>query len=110
MTARDVIKPETSEGGELAAMRKLSPRRNSTAAEDAAGLVDEQLAHFGIDPASEFGRRLARITQRLYESQADIEGLWRETLAAINHGRDAHATGERADRIARFGALKFLSF
>ena len=68
----------------LAAMRKLSPRRHSTAAQDVDQLVAEQLAHFGIDPASPFGASLANITAHLYESQASVEDLWRITLDSIH--------------------------
>ena len=64
-------------------MRKLSPRRNTTEATDAAALGDEQLRHFGIDPASEFGAALAKITQNLYAAQADTEALWNLTLASM---------------------------
>lgn len=85
------------------AMRKLSPLRNSTQATDAAGLVREQLAHFGIDPATPFGQQLSVLAERLYASQADVEQLWHETLSEIQHL-------DRADRIAWFNAKKFLTF
>lgn len=84
-------------------MRKLSPLRNTTQASDAAALTAEQLAHFGIDAESEFGKVLVRITQRMYESQADLEQLWGDTLTSINEL-------DRSDRIAHFNAKKFLSF
>ncbi len=83
--------------------RRLSPRRNTTAASNVPELVAEQLAHFGIDGQSEFGATLARIAQRLYENYADIDRLWQITLESI-------ATLDRADRIAYFNAKKFLSF
>ena len=53
----------------LSSMRRLSPRRNTSRAADVPGLVAEQLQHFGLDPATEFGRGVARIAERLYESQ-----------------------------------------
>lgn len=84
-------------------MKLLSPRRKSTAAHDIETLVDEQLAHFGIDAASEFGQTLSRITRHLYATQADMSQLWALTLSSIN-GLD------RSDRIAYFNAKKFLSF
>ncbi|REJ64890.1 MAG: aminotransferase class I/II-fold pyridoxal phosphate-dependent enzyme [Planctomycetota bacterium] len=84
-------------------MRKLSPRRNSTEAEDALSLASEQLAHFGIEPTTPFGETLLRTTERLYESQADVEQLWQETLQSIHEL-------PRGDRIAFFNAQKFLSF
>ena len=85
------------------AMQKLSPRRNSTEAQDVDGLVNEQLQHFCIDPASDFGKLLGGITQRLYETQSDLNALWELTLREI-HDLD------HPDRIARFNAKKFLSF
>ncbi len=84
-------------------MRRLSPRRNSTTATDVGGLVSEQLAHFGIEADTDFGRTLARIATRLYETQEDLDGLWQLTLREISGL-------EHADRIARFNAKKFLSF
>ena len=87
----------------LSSARRLSPLRNSTAAADVPQLVAEQLAHFGIDGASDFGRTLARIAERLYESTGDVERLWQLTLENIG-------TLDRSDRIAYFNAKKFLSF
>jgi cystathionine beta-lyase/cystathionine gamma-synthase len=84
-------------------VRKLSPRRNTTQAADVAGLVAEQLGHFGIDPETEFGRRLGRIAERLYESLADMNRLWEITLQTIQKL-------DRSDRIAYFNATKFLAF
>jgi O-acetylhomoserine/O-acetylserine sulfhydrylase-like pyridoxal-dependent enzyme len=85
------------------ASRRLSPRRNSSTAADVPALVAEQLAHFGIDPASEFGQTLARIAGRLYENHGDIDRLWQITLTSIGEL-------DRSDRIAHFNAKKFLSF
>lgn len=87
----------------LAAMRNLSPRRNTTAAHNVDQLVAEQLGHFGIDPATDHGRALASVAHRLYEAGADAESLWRLTQQSIG-GLD------RSDRIAYFNAKKFLSF
>lgn len=86
-----------------AAMRKLSPLRNSTNADSSVDLAEEQLAHFGIDPATPFGEALLRTTERLYESHADLEQLWHETMQSIH-------SLPRSDRIAYFNAKKFLSF
>lgn len=86
-----------------AAMRKLSPRRNSTQAKNKEQLVAEQLAHFGLDPRSDYGRTMASVARRLYETSADIDQLWRITVESL-HGLD------RSDRIAYFNAKKFLSF
>ncbi len=86
-----------------AGMRQLSPRRKTTEANDAAGFVAEQLTHFGIDAKTEFGQALSRFARRIYESQADVETLWRVTVETI-HSLD------RSDRIAYFNAKKFLAF
>ncbi len=87
----------------LEQQKKLSPRRNSTVAGTVPELVAEQLAHFAIDPDSEFGVTLARIASRLYENQGDLDRLWQITLDTVN-------TLPRSDRIAYFNAQKFLSF
>ncbi len=91
------------EATDAATMRKLSPLRNTTKAAASDALVAEQLAHFGIDPATEFGQALARIAGRLYETQVDVERLWQLTLQTIT-------SLDRSDRIAYFNAKKFLSF
>jgi O-acetylhomoserine/O-acetylserine sulfhydrylase-like pyridoxal-dependent enzyme len=84
-------------------MKILSPRRKSTNATDADSLVSEQLAHFGIDATSDFGKTLARITSHLYHTQVDLNQLWTLTLDSIQKL-------DRSDRIAYFNAKKFLSF
>ena len=84
-------------------MRKLSPRRRTTAAAGPDALVAEQLAHFRIDPSGEYGRVLADVVGRLYECGADLEKLWRVTAETID-------SLDRADRVAYFNAKKFLSF
>ena len=83
--------------------RRLSPKRNSTQAADIPELVAEQLAHFGIDPASDIGTALSHIATRLYETAGDLDSLWRLTLESIG-------SLPRTDRIALFNAKKFLSF
>lgn len=92
-----------SQDASLDAMRKLSPRRNSTQAGNVQQLVAEQLAHFGIAADTDYGRTLARLARRLYESEADAEVLWRLTQESLE-GLD------RSDRISYFNAKKFLSF
>lgn len=89
--------------GTLSSMRRLSPRRKTTEATNVEQLVAEQLAHFGIDADTPFGKTLAGIAHHLYESQGELETLWRLTLETID-------TLDRADRIAYFNAKKFLSF
>src|SRR5947199_8937668 len=88
---------------DLRAMRKLSPRRRTTSAGGADALVAEQLSHFRIDPAGEYGRVLSRVVGRLYECGADLERLWRVTVETID-------SLPRSDRVAYFNAKKFLSF
>ena len=90
-------------GGGISSIRKLSPRRKTSSAKNIPQLVAEQLDHFGIRPDTEFGVALARITRRLYESQGDLDQLWKITLDTIS-GLD------RSDRITYFNAKKFLSF
>jgi O-acetylhomoserine (thiol)-lyase len=84
-------------------IRRLSPRRNSTEATNIAGLVSEQLAHFGIDAGSSFGQRLAGVATKLYEARGDLDELWQITAETVQ-------SLDRSDRIAYFNAKKFLSF
>ncbi|MDT8436177.1 MAG: PLP-dependent transferase [Gemmatimonadota bacterium] len=88
---------------DFAASRLLSPRRRTTAAADVEALADEQLAHFGIDPESDYGRALRAAALNLYRAQADVTRLWEITLETID-GLDPK------DRVALFNAKKFLSF
>jgi O-acetylhomoserine (thiol)-lyase len=87
----------------LESMKLLSPRRKTTLAGDVEALVIEQLHHFGIDPASDFGHALANVARHLYLTQADLQSLWQLTLRQIDDL-------PRHDRIAYFNAKKFLSF
>jgi O-acetylhomoserine (thiol)-lyase len=83
--------------------RLLSPKRRSTHATSVDSLVAEQLAHFCIDPATEFGQSLGDIARSLYVAATDVERLWKATLSQMN-------TLDRRDRIAWFNAKKFLCF
>ncbi len=85
------------------AARLLSPRRKSTAAKDVPELADEQLAHFGIDPASAYGQAMRHACLSLYQTQGDVQQLWRITDATL-------ADLPREDRIGYFNAKKFLCF
>jgi len=85
------------------ALSRLSPRRKSTTATDIDGLVVEQLAHFGIDPGTDFGQSLAQLSHRLYSCQGDVDRLWEVTLTSIN-------SLDESDKIAYFNAKKFLAF
>lgn len=84
-------------------MRRLSPRRKSSEAHDLPGLIDEQLRHFGIDAATPFGQALADCARKVYETEVDIDRLWRLTLEQVD-------ALPRQDRIAWFNAKKFLAF
>lgn len=84
-------------------MKMMSPRRNSSDAESLDELVLDQLQHFNINPASEYGQTLQAIVQRMYETQQDIEQLWQITL-------DSARRLSHRDRICRFNSMKFLSF
>jgi O-acetylhomoserine/O-acetylserine sulfhydrylase-like pyridoxal-dependent enzyme len=88
---------------ELAFARQLSPRRNSSEAHDLAGLVDEQLRHFGIDPACEYGRRLGALAAQLYGANTAAHELWAVTVREL-------AGLDQRDRVARFNAKRFLCF
>src|ERR1041384_8038452 len=68
----------------LSAMRNLSPLRRSTQGGDAESLAAEQLAHFHIDAASQYGQTLARIVHHLYAAAGDLDQLWRITSESID--------------------------
>ena len=88
---------------ELEHARWLSPRRNTSEATSIGALVDEQLAHFGIDKQSEYGQALASTAEHLYHAQADVSRLWEITNQTL-------ADLDKEDRVAWFNAKKFLSF
>ena len=94
---------KTTNDARLGSMRKLSPRRNSSAAESLDELVAQQLEYFGIARDSEYGQVLSRIVHRMYESQHDVEQLWKLTLESIHQMPPS-------EKIQRFNAKKFLSF
>lgn len=88
---------------EFSRAKEISPRRKTTHATDVAGLVEEQLKHFGIDPASEYGQVLGELTSHLYSGHSDMKRLWEVSVREL-------AGLPREDRIARFAAQKFLCF
>jgi O-acetylhomoserine (thiol)-lyase len=92
---------ESSTPIELA--RELSPRRNSSAAGDLDSLVEEQLRHFSIDPASPYGRRLGALASHLYSANIATHELWQISLREL-------ANLDQRDRVARFNAKRFLCF
>lgn len=84
-------------------VKQLSPRRNTTQATSVESLVDEQLAHFGINADSSYGQSLSRTVTHLYHAQNDLTQLWKvtqETLADL----------PMEDKVAYCNAKKFLSF
>lgn len=84
-------------------LSQLSPLRNSTAATTVAGLVEEQLRHFAIDPETEHGKAMARLTANLYEANTaaqDLVAITVKTLASL----------DRKDRIAWFNVKRFACF
>lgn len=93
----------TNEAQDLQTARQLSPRRMTSEAKNLDELVREQLAHFEIDPESEIGGSLARLTGLIYQSQIEMHRLW-------EIGAQELSRLDRRDRIAYFNAKKFLCF
>ena len=83
--------------------KKLSPKRNSTEAENIEALATEQLAHFSIDAQSDLGRSLLSCIERVYQCNGDVELMWQEAQASMQ-------ALEHDERAALFNAKKFLSF
>jgi O-acetylhomoserine/O-acetylserine sulfhydrylase-like pyridoxal-dependent enzyme len=87
----------------FSAAKHISPRRHSSKADDVAGLVEEQLRHFGIDPKSEYGKQMGSFASHLYHAHSDVSALWHTGVAELGKlGRQ--------DRVERFAAQKFLCF
>lgn len=83
--------------------KMLSPKRNSTHASSIEQLATEQLAHFGIDASSDYGKALFQAATHFYHAQTDVNALWKitnETLEGLS----------KEDKLAYFNAKKFLSF
>jgi O-acetylhomoserine (thiol)-lyase len=91
------------QGSDFAIAKHISPRRKTSGAADIPGLVQEQLAHFGLDPRSEFGQRLAKVAESVYAAEVNTEHLWQALVKEL-------AGLDRKDRAARFAAQKFLCF
>jgi len=92
-----------SRQSEFELAREISPRRHTTKATDVASLVDEQLRHYGIDPATEFGQHLGNFASHMYSGHADMKRLWETGVAEL-------AGLPRRERLERFAAQKFLCF
>jgi O-acetylhomoserine/O-acetylserine sulfhydrylase-like pyridoxal-dependent enzyme len=93
----------TDQSQQFELARDLSPRRHTTSASDIAGLVDEQLTHFGIDKSTPYGTHLANFASHLYSANADLKQLWEQ-------GAKELANLPRQERIERFSSQRFLSF
>lgn len=87
----------------LASAKKISPKRNSTEAQDIQALAAEQLAHFSIDAKSELGQSLLACIERVYQCNGDVEMMWQEAQASMN-------SLQHDERAALFNAKRFLSF
>jgi len=83
--------------------RSLSPCRKTTKAKNISELADEQLKHFSIDENSDMGQSLKRVAENIYQSNVDLNQLWRATVSTLTEL-------DRKDRIAYFNAKKFLCF
>jgi O-acetylhomoserine (thiol)-lyase len=83
--------------------RELSPLRKTTRAASVEALVEEQLRHFSLDPASPLGRELAALAGHVYRANDSLHGLWDESVRQL-------ARLDRRDRIAFFNAKRFLCF
>ncbi|CAM2065853.1 PLP-dependent transferase [Sulfidibacter corallicola] len=92
--------PETTD---FDAAKILSPLRKTSSAQSVQQLADEQLAHFGIAPDSEFGQTLHRAATSLYDLHMDVQRMWELTTRTL---KDL----DRGDRVAYFNAKKFLCF
>jgi len=84
-------------------MKNLSPLRNTTEHETAIELAQEQLSYFDIDPDSEYGQSLLRLTEQLYSAQHSLDALWSATTQTLPQL-------DRCDKARYFNAKKFLAF
>ncbi len=85
------------------AAKKLSPRRNSSQAEDIKELAAEQLSHFNIEVDGELGRALLAAVERVYECHGNVELMWQEAQRSM-------VSLNATEKAALFNAKKFLSF
>jgi O-acetylhomoserine/O-acetylserine sulfhydrylase-like pyridoxal-dependent enzyme len=93
----------TSHSPAFAAAKEISPRRRTSEASDVAGLVREQLEHFGVDAKSAYGQKLATLAANIYQTNADLKALWELHAAELGNL-------SRLERVERFAAQKFLTF
>jgi O-acetylhomoserine (thiol)-lyase len=92
---------DTEQG--LKSALQLSPRRHTSNAASTAGLITEQLEHFGIDPNSAHGKALAGLVAHLGAANTSAHELWSLTAGTL-------AGLGRTDRIAWFNAKRFACF
>jgi len=88
---------------EFAHALELSPLRHSSRASDTAGLVREQLLHFGVVPNSAYGIRLFGLVEQLCAANSSAHELWALTASTLT-------SLDRSDRIAYFNAKRFVCF
>ncbi|HVY98979.1 MAG TPA: PLP-dependent transferase [Dongiaceae bacterium] len=88
---------------DLKAATQLSPLRNTTTSQSIDALVQQQLAHFSIDPNGAYGLAMGDLARHLYGAGLAVNDLWRVTVETL--GRL-----DRADRIAWFNAKRFACF
>jgi len=103
MSEQKIIEQPSDAQRDVNHAKILSPKRNTTHATSIEGLASEQLAHFGIDPQSEYGKALFDVASHLYCSQVSMQQLWKITS-------DTLADLSKEDKVAYFNAKKFLSF
>ncbi|MDK1022675.1 MAG: aminotransferase class I/II-fold pyridoxal phosphate-dependent enzyme [Gammaproteobacteria bacterium] len=84
-------------------LRQLSPLRNTTKELTPEALAEEQLHHFGIDPATDYGRVLGDLATSLYRANVSTHDLWRITIETL-------ASLDKSDRIAWFNSKRFVCF
>ena len=81
----------------------LSPRRNSSQANNEAESISEQIRHAGIQEDSELGKALANTIRDIYHCHDNVDRMWQVVQRDLN-GLD------KSDNIALFNAKKLLSF
>ena len=103
MASNNTTDSTNKEASVVSRAKVLSPCRNTSNAESIDALVCEQLAHFGIDETSQYGKALSNTVRHLYHAQADVMQLWDITTNTLK-------TLNKEDRVSYFNAKKFLSF
>lgn len=81
----------------------LSPRRNTSAANNEAESITEQIRHAGIDEGSPLGKALANTIQNIYHCHDNVDLMWQVAQQYMQEF-------DQSDSIALFNAKKLLSF